>query len=279
MAVRPAVRNIIVVAAIGGAFIAGLVGYAIKGATPTYTPESQSWWAKDGISIPGNVGAHVHVKATIPSDGTPIDGPIDIPVTVTQHGNAGLITSLRVSNGSTVMATWPLSLGPCADCSWTGTVTVDFAKWPTGRDEMRWTANIPRNGDGLRQYQSTGWQVCVRACSPSYRSGPYLEARGWYSGHGYANARLTSPLSSVVSGGTIKVSLKPGADGLPTRLSGVYLDPSFHEGSAGTVVRQWSSSFTGSVTLPSLPSGSHRLVLVSSDGNNAGVLSVGFVVP
>lgn len=262
-----------------GAFVAGLFGFVARGTVPTMTAESQAWWNKAGISIPGSVGAHIHVKATVPADGAVIDGKIDVPVTVTEHNNAGSITQLRVSNGSTVMQTWPLVLGPCADCTWTGTVTVDFSRWPTGRDEMRWTANIPKNSDGLRQYQSTGWQVCVRSCSPTYRSGPWIEARGWYSGRGYANARLTSDLSTVRSGGTIKVSLKPGSGGLATKIAGVYIDPDFHHGSAGIIVKQWSSAFTGSVTLPVLPAGPHKLVLLSSDGLNAGVLAIPFDVP
>lgn len=248
-------------------------------AVPTVTLEAQGWWRKDGISIPNAVGQHIHVKATVPQDGYPIDGTIAVPVTVTLHDNTGKVTSLRVSDGSTVKQSWAISLGPCADCTWTGTVNVNFATWPTGRREMRWTANIPSNGEGNRQYQSTGWQVCVRACSPTYRSGPFLEARGWYDGHGYANARLTSALSTVRSGGTIKVALKPGSGGLTTHLAGVYIDPDFHHGSAGIVVRQWTAAFSGSVTLPTLPSGPHRLVLMSSDGQNAGVQVIPFEVP
>jgi hypothetical protein len=204
---------------------------------------------------------------------------VAVPVTVKLHDQTGKATSLRVADGSSVKQSWSLALGPCADCTWTGTVTVDFSTWGTGRREMRWTANIPDNAESKRQYQSTGYQVCVRSCSPSYRSGPFTEARGWYEGRGYANARLTSTIDTVRSGGTIKVALKPGSGGLATKLAGVYIDPDFHAGSAGIVVKQWSAAFTGSVTLPTLPSGAHRLVLLSSDGANAGVLSIPFNVP
>ena len=248
-------------------------------AISTVTLESQGWWSSAGISVPSRVGEHIHVKATVPVDGVPINGQIAVPVTVTLHDQTGKATSLRVSDGSTVKQSWPLSIGPCADCTWSGTVTVDFSKWSTGRREMRWTANVPDNAEGKRHYQSTGWQVCVRACTPSYRTGPYVEGRGWYEGRGYANARLTSDLTTVRSGGTIKVSLKPGSGGLTTRLAGVYIDPDFHQGVDGIVVRTWTAGFTGSVTLPTLPSGAHRLVLLSSDGKNAGVQVVPFEVP
>ena len=248
-------------------------------APPTVTLESQGWWRRAGIVIPTAVGEHIHVRATVPADGVVIDGKVDVPVTVVAHDTTGRIDYVRVSDGSTVKQKWTINLGPCADCSWTGTVTVDFSTWGTGRREMRWTANIPKNGEGARHYQSTGWQVCVRSCSPSYRSGPWVEARGWYTGHGYANARLTSDLSTVRSGGTIKVKLAPGSGGDPTRLAGVYIDPDFHNGSAGIVVKQTTAAFSGSVTLPILSSGAHRLVLLSSDGQNAGLQVIPFTVP
>jgi hypothetical protein len=79
--------------------------------------------------------------------------------------------------------------------------------------------------------------------------------------------------------GTIGVRLGPGADGLTTVGAGVYIDPNFHAGSAGTVVREWSGPYTGNVTLPTLPSGPHKLVLMANDGQNAGVLAIPFVTP
>lgn len=268
--------------------LVGLIGLLLgiasaiptKAAPSTMTAESQGWWRKAGIVIPSQVGAHIHVETTVPMSGVVVNGTIAVPVTVRAHDQIGRITSVRVSDGSTVKQSWSLSLGPCTDCSWSGTLNVNLSNWGTGRREMRWTANIPNNAEGNRQFQSTGYQVCVRSCSPTYRSGWYTEARGWYDdGHGYANARLTSDPSLIGSGRTIKVALKPGSDGDPTRLAGVYIDPSFHTGSAGITVMQRSSAYTGDVLLPILPSGSHRLVLVSSDGSNAGVLSLPFSVP
>jgi hypothetical protein len=255
-----------------------LLAVPVSAATPTVTLESQGWWNAAGLVIPGAVGAHIHVLATVPADGYPTDGLVQVPVKVTAHDQTGTITSLRVSDGSTVKQSWPLSLGPCSDCSWSGTVTVDFSTWPSGRREMRWTANVPKNAEGNRQYQSTGWQVCIRSCTPSYRSGVYLEARGWYTGRGYQNARLTSPLSTVVSGGTVTVSLKPGSGGKPTTFSAVYLDPDFHHGSAGTVLLTRNGPYVGSITIPILAPGPHKLVLLSSDGLNAGVLGIPFGV-
>jgi hypothetical protein len=277
--VRRSTKVLAAIAVVGLAV--GICGpQGTEAAEPTFTADSQAWWRAAGIQIPNAVGEHVHVQVTIPADGVIVNGTIAVPVVVRAHDSTGRITSLRVSDGSSVKQTWPLSLGPCEDCTWTGTVNVNLTNWGTGRREMRWTANIPANSTGDRQYQSTGYQVCVRSCTPTYRSGPFTEARGWYAdGHDYANARLTSAVSTVKSGGTIRVALKPGSGGNPTKLAGVYIDPDFHNGSAGIVVMQRTSAYEGNVTLPVLPSGTHRLVLLSSDGQNAGVLAIPFVVP
>jgi hypothetical protein len=243
---------------------------------PCQPVESQAWWAKDGITIPSNVGQHVHVAACIPT--TPVDGTVTLAVTVTQHNGTGAIRWVRACRESSYCQRWSVSLGPCADCSQTYYLPLRVGSWPTGVGELRLSANVSSNSDGLRQFQSTGWPVPVRSTTCSTRCSTFWEARGWYdSGHDYANARLTT--IDARSGGTIKVRLGPGSGGDPTTLAGIYIDPAFHSGSAGIVVRQWSSSFTGSVTLPSLPSGPHKLVLLSSDGFNAGVLSVPFNVP
>lgn len=278
-------RNLVLVAVVGtGAFIAGLLGFVARGAPPTVTRETQAWWRLAGITIPSAVGEHVHARYTIPADGFPVDGKIIIPVDVTEHAGAGPTTFVRVQSvspsGSIVeRAKVPLSLGPCTDCTAHVDVTVDLAQWATGRNEVRITANIARNHEGNRQYQSTGEQICVRSCSPTYRSGPWVEGRGWYTGRGYQNARLTSALDTVRSGGTVKVKLDHGSGGLTTTFSGAYIDPDFHHGLAGQVIRTGNGPFSGSLTLPTLAAGPHKLVLLASDGKNAGVLAIPFVTP
>jgi hypothetical protein len=253
-------------------------------ATSTVTYGSQGWWRKTGISVPANVGAHIHLDATIVRDGIPVDGRLDIPVTVTLHDAAGKTSWVRAGTESQTLFQQSLVLGPCANCSASLTVSLNLAQVPTGRHEIRMSANIPDEDPALsgsqRFFQTWNAQLCVRACTPTYRAaGPAFESRSWYQDHNYQNAKLTTALSSIRSGGTIGVRLGPGSGGLATKFAGVYIDPDFHAGSAGIVVRTWTAAFTGSVTLPSLASGSHRLVLLSSDGQNAGVLSVPFVVP
>lgn len=253
--------------------------------------EAQAWWAAEGFDIPNVVGHHVHAQVTYPTG--IVNGRVTFPVKLTLHDQVGTSSWLRMqavtpsgSNIERYMA--DLALGPCHDCTTTTNVTVDVTGWPTGRHELRFSLNVPDEQPDVsgpqRMFQSTGIQLCVRSCTPTYRSGNFLEARGWYDDtpngveHGYQNARLTSSLSTVRSGGTIGVSLKPGADGLPTVESGVYIDPSFHDANPGIVVGHWNGPYTGNVILPTLPAGPHKLVLVTSDGQNAGVLSIPFEV-
>jgi hypothetical protein len=256
---------------------------AVHAAPLTMTAETQAWWNRSGIVVPTAVGSHVHVLATVPADGAIVDGKVTIPVRVTLHNQPAPTNWFRIGTESTQLYSTSLVLGPCSDCSVDLTAVIDLSGIPTGRHELRMSANIPDADPALsgsqRQYQSSGFQVCVRSCSPTYRSGYHTEARGWYTDHAYANAKLTTALSSVKSGGTIGVRLSPGSGGLPTKYAGVFIDPAFHAGSAGIVVRTWSAAFTGSVTLPTLASGSHRLVLLSSDGQNAGVLAIPWVQP
>ena len=153
-------------------------------------------------------------------------------------------------------------------------VTVDFSTWRPGRSEMRWTANCPANGEGNRMYQSTGHQVTVGSPSPSYRADPYIEARGWYAGHNYANARWLTPLANVRRGSTVKVKIAPGSGGLATKLAIVSANPHYHAGDPGMELLRTTQAGTYSILVPgNLPDGS-RLVAISSDGQLAGVSAI-----
>lgn len=258
----------------------------------TATMESQAWWALNGFNIPTTVGNHVHVRVTYPT--TIVDGIVSFPLRITLHNQVGGTSWLRLHavtpSGSNIERyREDFVLAGCTDCFRDTSITVNVSGWPTGRHELRFTANVPDEQPTVtgaqRMFQSTGIQLCVRSCTPSYRTGNFLEARGWYDNspqgkeHFYQNARLTSALSTVRSGGTITVRLGPGADGLTTIGAGVYIDPSFHDGNPGIIVDEWKAAFTGTVELPVLPSGSHRLVLLAHDGQNGGVLQISFIVP
>jgi hypothetical protein len=275
-------RSRLAILVTGLTLFVGLAGLSTSAAaTPTITAESQAWWRAEGITVPSRVGAHIHAKATLPADGHPVTGRLEIPVTITLHDARGSTNWFRIGTETQQLYQRDLSLGPCHDCAVLFTATIDLSGVPTGRHELRMSANNPDEdpdkAGAQRMFQSTGYQICVRSCTPSYRDASVqIEARGWYTGVEYQNARLDTDPTSIRSGGLIDVRLGPGAGGAPTRFAGVYIDPDFHAGRSGTVVREWSSAFSGSVRIPSVGPGPHKLVLLSSDGQNAGVLVVQF---
>lgn len=246
--------------------------------------ESQAWWKAPDEAEPGR---HVHLGACFPLDEV-VDGLLVIDARVILHGQPGGARLVRVRAGSQEetlfdrTADLPLLSD---DTPWTIPITVDLSRLSTGRHEIRMSAFVDQP-DGQRQFQSTGWQTCVRACSPSYRSGDHVTARGWYTGTEYTNADFRSAIpSGAVSGNwTFNVALVPGAGGTAVTAHSVHVDPDFHNGSPGLVVRRGSGPFTGTVTIDTraLSDGPHRLVLRADSaiaaGRNSGIQVVPFVV-
>lgn len=246
-------------------------------APATLDVESQGWWNTNGMSIPNAVGQHVHMRTNLPTGS--VDGTLKLPITVTLHNQTGAVTWVRACRESSYCQTFKMSLGPCADCSLSTTIPINVGAWPSGKQELRLTANIASNDEGNRQFQSTGWPLQIRNGTSCDRCAVFWTARGWYEGRGYQNAEVESDPFAIRPGASVKVYMHPGSGGLATKFSGAYIDPDFHHGSKGIVLREVAGSFRGSVSIPALASGTHRLVVVASDGKNVGVLAVGFVVP
>lgn len=250
--------------------------------------ESQAWWDADKIVVPEQVGRHVHIGTNFPLDQT-LKGIVHFDIDVKLHNQPTTSKLTRVDVqvfGSGVDKSFVAWSGTkyctTGDCSYAFPIDVDTTKVPyDGRLEFRFHAFVSDPVTGQKGYPSTGWQAYLAnggRPTQTYRTGNFLEARGWYTNHGYAIARLTSPISSLGSGKTVGVKMAPGSGGKTTTFSGVYIDPDFHHGSSGIVVKQSNAAYTGNVVLPVLPSGSHKIVLVSSDGKNVGVLAIPFSV-
>lgn len=273
-------------------------------ATPvamTQTIESQAWWKhvdEGGISVPDRVGQHIHVRAQFPTEGLVVTGVVNVPVTIIAHDLRGSLSWIRAQDEGDEFFRADIDLGPCSDCSTTITIPIDARELPTGRREIRISANNsdedPDRAGDQRQFQSTGWQLCVRSCTESgiSRSGPWTEARGWYTDHEYQNPMLASTIASVKAGATVSVRMRPGAGALPdhpTVFAGAFVDPDMHNGDPGIVIDPCpadsepmgcSGPYSGTIRIPSgLAPGTHRLALLASDGQNAGVMQIFFVVP
>lgn len=255
-------------------------------ASPDVTYESQAWWRRAGITVPGAVGSHIHLLATVPRDGRVVDGIVNVPVTITAHDQAGSITELKYQDGDgTVHEVAIAPLGPCHDCTASYTVPVNFgAHFATGRRELRIRAENndedPTLAGAQRMFTTFNAQVCVRSCSPTYRPGPWVEARAWYvEGHEYENARFLSTLPDgpVPASWTFTVELK-STKGPATTLGVAAIDPSYHAGNGGTELPRFTGKRTLTVDTTTLTPGAHSLVLISSDGQNAAVLRIPFTV-
>jgi hypothetical protein len=251
--------------------------------------ESQAWWDSTGINVTeGSVreGEHIHVGMCWPTtadggDAVITTDTLSVDVRVLLHNQTGKTHVFRVSDDGKVMQYQSFAMGP-GDAERWFTYKVNLKTWPTGRREVRWTARIKapppdRDPPHPEMFNSTGWQLCVRSCTPTYRpEESYTEARGYYAHHDYKNARFLSklPVAPVSGLWTFRIRL------LDTGPGGVFVDPDFHNKSPGTVIRATGGPFLGDVTIDTstLTNGYHRLVLVSSDGNAAGVQVIGFTV-
>jgi hypothetical protein len=257
--------------------------------------ETQAWWREAGISLPANVGQHIHLGTCWPKYGTILDGVVQQSVTVILHdqpsdAHAAFLRAGYTLNGTVFYkrtADVVIPLDSNGNGSRTFVIPIDTSLLTTGSSEFRFTYDVLTtvNGQAREQFNTTGWQGCVRTCDGPDRTLPWIEMRGWYGkdsqgiNHNYQNVRLRSDPSCLQSGGVCKVEMKLGSGGRPTVLSWAAIDPDYHNGIGGTTLKQVNGPFSGSITIPTLSSGTHKLVLGASDGKNAGVGAFTFIVP
>lgn len=118
---------------------------------------------------------------------------------------------------------------------------------------------------------STGWQARLSNghTAGDYRTGTFIEARGWYTNLKYTVARLTTDLPDItpLSGlWTTTWDLKPGSGGTPSTGYECDVDPSYHANppNHGMIVSQSFSPYTTPLTVTvdttQLTNGTHSLV-------------------
>jgi hypothetical protein len=226
----------------------------------------------------------------------------DPTVRVMLHHNPGTLEWLRVqlndAAGNTEVAR--VTIGERCEqggprwskqhhaCVWSIPVDVDTtAARYDGFQELRISANV-RQQNIDRMFQSTGWQAYLangkavnhRRSRSDGTPRDYIEARGWYDGAAYSNARLESRLPAVVSGvWEPEVRMEAGAGGIDVHRSFAALNPDFHHSNAGTVLLDHSGPYRGQLRIDTrkLPDGVHRLFLRAdapcdgSAGNDCGL--------
>jgi hypothetical protein len=255
--------------------------------------ESQGWW----VQTPGSTGTdfgHVHVGMCFPL-GQQVRGVVTLDVRLTMHDNPGRLGRLdggiRTRDGGYSLWSVPIGLTcPTGTCVVWTQLKVDTSQVPTdGRAEWRFRPRV-RTPDGKAFDPSTGWQAYLANGGgrpvEHYRDRDSAIARGWYEDSGYVNAGISAVPTAPVSGTwTPSVNLDTGSEGPPVTFHGVYVDPDFHRGSKGIVIREGQGPYGGTVAIDTarLSPGPHRLVLRSdardpSGSTSSGVLVVHFTV-
>lgn len=177
----------------------------------------QSWWSDTGQD-PAFESRHAHIDdLCVPANNLIVNGPQTFAFGLQLHNQprGAKLTRVRVkdycsgsgcamgahSSGYDVWVSrtdlpQPDSAGNLA---YPVSVPLDLSKMKAGRHELRFGVYVTQP-NGKVQLLSSRTEVCVRACSPSYRSlstYPLLQGNGaWYDRDsiGYVDARVRSAL-------------------------------------------------------------------------------------
>jgi hypothetical protein len=275
----------------GGPDPVNCTGYA----EPRVPLEAQDWWTLPGNAIEGQ-SQHIHVSTCFPLDQT-VRGIVPFDIHVQLHMNPGILTQVDVQVMGTDFqvnqtAALPNFTCPTSQCDLWYHLNFDTTLLPAdGYLEFRFHARVT-SPDGKLGYTSSGWQATVANGGgrrvESYRVPPWIEARGWYTGVQYANAKLMSvvPTGTLSGSWTFAVKLAPGAGGVRVTHVLVSLDPHFHAVlvDRGTVVLEQYGQYTGNLTIDTrtLSNGVHRLFMRADSaittGTGSGVLVINFRV-
>lgn len=237
--------------------------------------EDQAWWQDaTGEAWPGR---HVHQQLCWPTG--VVDGPQSFSVRVLLRAQpAGAkLTRIRITDGSGATL-WSQTTGlgtPDANGDQTLFVTVSFdaSKLSTGIHEMRLASIVDQPG-AAEQFVSSGHPLYVRSMTGGATTRNYHEARGWYTGFDYENARTRTPLANFrVLTSPFSFNTECAApSGAPVTGCSVLLDPNAHAGSLGTAILPFvAGPSKRTATLAGLAAGLHKIAIkTDSTGNRSG---------
>jgi hypothetical protein len=168
----------------------------------------QAWWADTGQD-PTFESRHEHWdNLCIPANNLIVDGPVTFTPTIQLHNQpAGAvfyryrITDCLSGCHDILVRTSGLPQPDTAgNLVFPVSMPVDLSKLAAGRHEFRFGVYV-RQPNGKVQLLSSRAELCIRSCSPSYRSlstFPILQGNGaWYekdTNPGYIDARIRSAL-------------------------------------------------------------------------------------
>jgi hypothetical protein len=260
--------------------------------------EAQAWWTPAGVPA-GRRSEHLHVATCFPWRQT-LAGVVRFDVRVRLHAMArgASLGRTRIhaygESEDAVLATidWGDFVCRARDCTLWRTAYADTRRLGTdGRQEFRFLTRVVRP-DGAEIVVTTRWQAYLRNGNPveHYRSSDnYMGGAGWYTDRGYQTALLSSGIPRAPVSGIWRpqVTLAHGSDALPSTRHLASVDPDFHMGRNGRMVRRAGGEYEGGLAINTrrLGNGVHRLFLRvdetgqrGSRGTVSGAFGVPFVV-
>jgi hypothetical protein len=253
--------------------------------------EEQSWWQNPGE--PDQKG-HIHLSTCNPVNNLIVNGSYTFNLRIELHEQPSdaVITRVRLKDYPGGVDRW-VGSKPYPTIDSNGnlvtnfSVPINFSNLTSGRHEFRWGVYV--SVKGIVQLLSTRLQVCIRSCSPAYRSlstYPFLQGNGsWYKNDtiGYVDARMRSslPLSSVVGWAPTIQCANPS--GQPVTRTLVAIDSRIHDGDQGNIIFTYAGAIKKTLPAIQTSSGWHRLVVrceaLTSLGKNTSIFVTPFLVP
>jgi hypothetical protein len=271
------------------------VSQPTRGATAEYPcatgyvqVEDQAWWQnRTGEAWPGR---HVHQQMCWPTG--VVSGTVSMPVRVLLHAqpSGARLTRVRITDGGgATMWSQTSNLGtPDANGNQTLTVNVTFSTsgMSTGAHEMR-LASIVSQPSGAEQFVSSAHPLYVRSMTGG-TDRDWHEARGWYTGFEYDNARTRTPLTTGLVSLPFSYDTQCAApSGAPVTGCSVWLDPDAHNGSMGTnILPLVNGPSRRTAIIDGLAPGLHKIAIKTDasgnfsgqDGTNSGLFVLTILV-
>jgi hypothetical protein len=257
--------------------------------------EAQDWW----MPIPGLGGqGHVHLGMCWPV-GVSVGGSLRVDMRILFHGNKGRLDLIKLQDDRsvTLLRVFPNYTPPDAtDSTYWRTFVLDTRRVPDGRRLFRWYARL-RHVNGNQEYARAGFMLDVQNGRVDVDRVPWghFLGSGWYKelrpggNWGYQTATLKSGIPRAPVRGIWRPRVSFDCNGCrPMSFYFATVDPDFHNGHRGWIVRSGSGGWSGefgidTTRLENGPHRPHRLVLVSAssrgpDRRHNGVLAIPFNV-
>lgn len=271
---------------------------------------SQAWYQTPSMDT-----AHVHQEACLPERRT-MAADFTLDVRLVMHDNPGTYSNLDlVTKGVGYEDTIPdrfttphysCPLGTCERWVQVPVRMSDFRE--SGLQEVRLrtfvndfpddpATSVDESACGKCMHASTNFQLYVENGRPqaNVTRFPFLRNKGLWNDpgsapddFGYCEAGFTDPLPMVPTTGTwnprVRLVTHSSDASFPVTQHTVTLDPDFHAGQPGTVIKQGVSGYEGPVSIDTrtLSNGVHKLHLrsdcESGDAVNSGIGVIHFVV-